>query len=73
MASESITYVGKKELIKDREKKEVEYKRADVSVNTFYGGIERGKCLQISLDGDHIQLPSIVAERLANDILRLLK
>lgn len=47
---------GCKEAIASTEKREVSYKDNNLKLTSFWGGTQRGKCLQLSLNEDYIQL-----------------
>ncbi len=57
MSEEITAIVGKTEYVKDPHTKEIGYKTQYLNVGSFYGGTDRGSCIQLTLDKDHIQLP----------------
>lgn len=68
MAQELNSIIGKIEYLSQLETSTVGHKDGILSISSFYGGEERGRCLQISIEDTHIQLNREQAYQLQNQI-----
>lgn len=68
MSEELQTIIGKKEYIRNTTNKEVGYHDAELRICSFYGGKERGGCIQLDLGSEHIQLDRDSVMQLRNEL-----
>jgi len=68
MSQELNSIKGKIEFIKKFDTKEVGYKDELLHITSFYGGDERGRCLQLSIGESHIQITKENARKLIKEV-----
>lgn len=61
---------GLSEYVKDYHTKEIGYKNNALLLSAMYGGADRGRCIQITLNDSHIQLTVEQARQLRNELIR---
>ena len=65
MSRDIGTFKGKEELVVKGASSKVRYQNKEMHLTVFYGGIKRGRSLQISIGYEHIQLDNKTAKELA--------
>lgn len=69
MSTQILQLIGKKEIVKSVEKQKIEYESLSVFFTSFWGGDERKKSLQITVNNEYVQLNNAQVKTLINSLI----